>query len=173
MSRMNFIVKILPAALIVTLLAAVDPAYAAEEAVRPHMMYFYNPSCRLCTATNEEVANAETKYAKNITHQRFNIADSESGTDNVLYMFDLLDEMRVPEEDNITLVVFLGLLEDENGETYFAPKRVLVEGENIIGKLDGEIADFLQKEGKGGKPLGLNRPVGFFLPHRPGLALAR
>lgn len=172
MYKTNAIVKLLSFLLVITFIAACSQA-AETGPVKPHMMYFYNPSCRLCTATNEEVAKAEEKHDKSLTHQRFNIADSKSGTDNVMYMFELLDEMQVPPEDNVTLVVFLGLLEEEDGQTFFAPKRVMVEGENIIGKLDAEIVDFLQKEGKGGKPLGLNRPAGFFFAHSPSLALAR
>lgn len=172
MYKMNTIVKLLSLMLVTTFIAACS--MAAEGApVRPHMMYFYNPSCRLCTATNEEVAKAEEKHGKALTYQRFNIADSETGTDNVMYMFELLDEMQVPPEDNVTLVVFLGVLEDEDGQTFFAPRRVMVEGENIIGKLDAEIVDFLQKEGKGGASLGQNRPAGFFFTHGPSLAHVR
>ena len=133
------------------LLLAFAPAFAAagETAppAQPHMMYFYNPSCRLCTSTNEVVAVVEEKFKDSMTFQRFDIADTETGADDVMYMFDLMDELSVPESDNTTLVVFLGLLEEIEGEVYFTPKRVLVDGENIIEKLDGEIADFLAKEG--------------------------
>lgn len=142
-------------------------AFAAENTAQPHMMYFYNPSCRLCTRTNEIVGDVEEKYKNVMSSQRFNIADKDTGTDNVLYMFDLLDELEVPDEGNITLIVFLGLLEKENGEYFFIPKRVLVEGDDIIAKLDRETADFLAKEGKG-VSLGLARPASFFLQHRPG-----
>ncbi len=144
------------------LVSAFSVGHAAESAPKPHMMYFYNPSCRLCTGTNEVVGEAESKFGGQLTHQRFNIADNEVGIDNVLYMFDLLDEMGVPEENTITLVVFLGLLEEEDGEVFFAPKRVLVEGEDIMAKLDAEIIDFLAKEGKGGLTLGHSRPASFF-----------
>ncbi|MCC8180065.1 MAG: hypothetical protein LIP23_04025 [Planctomycetes bacterium] len=147
-------------------LALCSAVWAGEpDQVRPHMMYFYNPSCRLCTKTNEIVGQAEQKYGSQISHQRFNIADNESGTDNVLYMFALLDEMQVPEEDEITLVVFLGLLDEEDGEVYFTPTRVMVEGDEIISKLDGEISDFLSSEGKGGLTLGETRPAPFFSSH--------
>ncbi len=136
---------------------------AAGNAPQPHMMYFYNPSCRLCTKTNEIVGAAETKYAKNMTSQRFNIADPEHGTDNVLYMFDLLDAMQVPDDGNITLVVFLGTLEaDAAGEKVFTPVRVLVEGDEIIDKLDGVVREFLDAQAKGGKSAAFLPPTGFF-----------
>lgn len=164
------VVKTMTLGLLLTLAAGF--VAAEDAAVKPHMMYFYNPSCRLCTKTNVVVAEAEAKYKDVMTHQRFNIADAESGTDNVLYMFDLMDEMEVPEGDNITLVVFLGLLDEENGEVFFTPKRCLIEGEDIIEKLDKEIADFLSKEGKGGETLGMKKPAPFFLSHSPGLHAA-
>lgn len=144
-------------------LALFGCSMAGEPTAKPHMMYFYNPSCRLCTKTNEVVGAAEEKYKDAMSHQRLNIADPNVGTDNVLYMFDLLDELQVPEGDSITLVVFLGLIGEEDGEAFFTPVRVLVEGEDIIEKLDGEIADFLSNEGKGGTTLGmLHRPASFF-----------
>lgn len=146
-------------------------AWAGEgAAAKPHMMYFYNPSCRLCTKTNEVVATAEEKYKDVMSHQRLNIADPESGTDNVLYMFELMDEMGVPEETNVTLIVFLGLLDEEGGEIFFSPKHVLVEGDAIIEKLDATITGFLAEQGKGEK-LGMTvRPAGLFLAHRLCLA---
>ncbi len=161
-------------ALGVTLLAAIlaglsaPSAPAGEKAPapqppQPHMMYFYNPSCRLCTKTNEVVGAAETKYAGTMSSQRFNIADPEHGTDNVLYMFDLLDAMKVPDDGNITLVVFLGTLEtDASGEKVFSPERVLVEGDEIIPKLEGEIQEFLNEKAKGGKSAASLQPTGFF-----------
>lgn len=148
--------------LLAALLLLASAGFSADPAAKPHMMYFYNPSCRLCTGTNEVVGEVEAKYDGQLSHQRFNIADNETGIDNVLYMFDLLDEMGVPEENTITLVVFLGLLEEEDGELFFTPKRVLVEGEDIMAKLDSEIADFLANEGKGGLTLGHSRLASFF-----------
>lgn len=169
MSRLNRAVKLIPLSLLLTLIVGV--AAAGESAARPHMMYFYNPSCRMCTKTNEVVGAAEEKYKNDMTAQRFNIADPEIGTDNVLYLFDLLDAMAVPASDNtITLAVFLGTMEVEDGEEVFTPKRVLIEGEEIIPKLDTDVGEFLKTEGKGGKSLGLVRPAGFFLHHRAGVA---
>ncbi len=162
------LVKTLFLALGVALLAAVPGRAGEKAAPKPHMMYFYNPSCRLCTGTNEVVAAVEEKYKGQMSHQRFNIADKESGPDNVLYMFDLLDTLKVPDEGNLTLVIVLGFLEKENGEVLFTPRRVLVEGEEIIAKLDETVKDFLAKEGKGGT-LGALRPAPFF---SSGLALA-
>lgn len=168
MSRMNRIVKLL--SFVAVAACFLSTAWAGEEGERkPHMMYFYNPSCRLCTKTNEVVAETETKYKDAMTFQRFNIADPKSGTDNVLYMFDLMDEMKVPESDNTTLVVFIGFLETENGEEFFTPRRVLVEGDEIIGKLDTTVSEFLETEAKGGT-LGAMRPASFF--HRTGAGLA-
>lgn len=145
-----------------TLVALVSAAANAGETAptthtQPHMMYFYNPSCRLCTSTNEVVAKVEEKFKDSMSFQRFDIADQETGADDVMYMFDLMDELSVPESDNTTLVVFLGILEEVGEEIYFTPKRVLVDGENIIEKLDAEITSFLANEGavaldaKGGK----------------------
>lgn len=167
MYRKTGIVKMLGLTLCLGLFAAI--ANAGETEVRPHMMYFYNPSCRMCTRTNQVVGEAETKYKDSLNHQRFNIADAESGLDNVEYMFELLDVMDQPPDITPTLVVFLGLLETEDGELVFTPKRVLVEGEEITEKLDAEIADFLSKEGKGEKSLGLARPASFFFRNGPGV----
>ncbi len=164
-TRFSFVKLFVPA---LALMATAGMAWsgdkpAAKPDEKPHMMYFYNPSCRLCTKTNETVGAAEEKYKKVMSSQRFNIADPKDGTDNVLYMFDLMDQLAVPEEGNVTLIVFLGLLgKDENGEAYFVPKRALIEGDRIIEKLDAEIADFLATDGKGGKTLGLSRPASFF-----------
>lgn len=164
MSRTNRVVKLIPVLLLAALFCSV--ARAQEDAPKPHMLYFYNPSCRLCTKTNEIVAETETKYKDTMTFQRFNIADPKEGTDNVLYMFDLMDEMKVPEEDETTLVVFVGLLEKDGEEIFFVPKRVLVEGEEIIEKLDSTIQDFLKTDGKGGASVGQAAiPTSFFLPH--------
>lgn len=168
MSIMKSIVKMIPLACILTFVVGISVAGEKAEP-KPHMMYFYNPSCRLCTKTNEIVGATEEKYKDAMSNQRFNIADPKSGTDNVLYMFDLLDEMQVPEGDNITLVVFLGVLDQEGDDVVFEPRRVLVEGEEIIPKLDETVIDFLQKEGKGGSPLGLVQPAGFFLRDGTGL----
>ncbi|MCD8138940.1 MAG: hypothetical protein LUE17_04025 [Planctomycetaceae bacterium] len=167
MYRFAAIVKPFAAALLLLLVSL--PAMAGEDYPSPHMMYFYNPSCRLCTKTNEVVGAAEEKYKDRMSSQRFNISDPEHGTDNVLYMFDLMDEMQVPEEENATLVVFLGIIDKEGDEVVFTPSRVLVEGEEIIPKLDAEIASFLADEGKG-VALGTTRPAGFFLAHGPCLA---
>lgn len=169
MSRMKSIVKLIPLAFIVTFVVGIAPA-GETDAPKPHMMYFYNPSCRLCTKTNEVVGAAEEKYTDAMSHQRFNIADPDAGTENVLYMFDLLDEMEVPEGDNITLVVFLGYLVQEGDDVLFEPRKVLVEGEEIIPKLDGAISEFLNSVAKGGKPLDMVQPAGFFLRHGAGLA---
>ncbi len=130
-------------------LVFVAAAAAGETAApQPHMMYFYNPSCRLCTGTNEVVGAVEGKFAGALTSQRFDISDPETGAGDVMYLFDLMDEMQVPETDDTTLVVFLGLLETIDGDVYFTPKRVLVDGENIMEKLDAEVTDFLAGEGK-------------------------
>ncbi len=164
MSRTNRIVKLAAALLLATLLSAA--ARAGEDAPKPHLLYFYNPSCRLCTRTNEVIAAMETKYKDAMTFQRFDIADPEQGTDNVLYMFDLLDAMQVPEEGETTLVVFVGLLEQEDAEVFFVPKRVLVEGEEIIEKLDNTIQDFLNTDGKGGTSVSrATAPTSFFFAH--------
>ena len=150
-----------PFASLLLFLALAVPAMAGEEYPSPHMMYFYNPSCRLCTRTNEIVGAAEEKYAGRLSHQRFNISDPEHGMDNVMYMFGLMDEMGVPEEENVTLVVFLGVLDKDGEELFFTPRRVLLEGDEIIAKLDGEIDAFLAAEGKG-VALGIKPRAGFF-----------
>lgn len=148
MSRGKSIVRPLSAAFAALALFAAlhGAAPAAESAAQPHMMYFYNPSCRLCTATNEVVGAAEEKYKTAMSFQRFDIADAVTGAEDVMYMFDLMDELQLPETDGTTLVVFIGLLETIDGEVYFTPMRSLVDGENIIEKLDAEIADFLANE---------------------------
>jgi hypothetical protein len=141
-------------------------ASGGKSPPKPFMMYFYNPSCRLCTASNETVGKVEKKYEGVMGHQRFNIADNETGADNVLYMFELLDELEVPDDGNITLVVFLGLLDaGAAGQAVFLPKRVLVEGDNIIANLEREAADFLADPlaWKGGT-LGDSRQASFFSP---------
>ncbi|MCC8190479.1 MAG: hypothetical protein LIP77_07580 [Planctomycetes bacterium] len=161
-------VKIL--ALILGLYALASSAPAGEKAPASlHMMYFYNPSCRLCTKTNEVVGTAEEKYRDRMSAQRFNIADPDAGADNVVYMFDLMDEMEVPEEGNVTLAVFLGVLEEEDGEIFFAPRRVLVEGDAIIEKLDAEITDFLANPEKGGTSVSTLPPTTFFRGRGAGL----
>lgn len=160
MYRPFAIVKPLAVAALLFLLAL--PAMAGEEYPAPHMMYFYNPSCRLCTKTNEIVGAAEEKYKGRMSSQRFNISDPDEGTENVLYMFDLMDEMQVPEEDSVTLVVFLGTLEKDGDELFFTPRRVLVEGEEIIPKLDAAIEEFLTA-GEKGVALGESHQAGFFL----------
>ncbi len=157
-------------ALAFCLLASCAATIAADQAPKPHMLYFYNPSCRLCTKTNEVVADVEKKYENNMGHQRFNIADTEHGTDNVLYMFDLMDQLEVPEEGNVTLVVFLGNISVVDNEAVFEPARVLIEGDEIIEKLDREVADFLDSEKKA-VALGLPRPAPFF-SHNSASALA-
>jgi hypothetical protein len=151
-----------------TLLLAAPAAIAAnageKPAPRPHMMYFYNPSCRLCTHATEVVGAVEEKYVGVMSCQRFNIADNETGADNVLYMFELLDDMEAPDDGSITLIVFLGLLDvDVAGEPFFVPKRVLIEGDNIIGNLEKEVADFLAAPTawKGGTPRPIS-PASFF-----------
>jgi hypothetical protein len=154
-------VKLFAALLLFLAPAVVLPAMAAEEYPTPHMMYFYNPSCRLCTRTNEIVGAAEEKYADRLSYQRFNISDPEHGMDNVMYMFGLMDEMGVPEEENVTLVVFLGVLDKDGEEVFFTPQRVLLEGDEIIAKLDGEIDAFLADGGKG-VALGVKPQAGFF-----------
>ncbi len=164
MSGTTRIVKLAPLLLLAALVSL--PARAQDDAPKAHMLYFYNPSCRLCTRTNEIVAEAEGKYRGRMTFQRFDIADPKEGTDNVLYMFDLMDEMRVPEEGETTLVVFIGLLEKDGEEIFFVPKRVLVEGETIIEKLDNTIQDFLNTDGKGGESVGqAMSPASFFFAH--------
>lgn len=163
------IVKMLGLVLCIGLFAAFASA-GETAAAKPHMMYFYNPSCRLCTKTNETVGAMEKKYDASLSHQRFNIADAQSGLDNVTYMFDLLDAMEAAADSTPTLVVFLGLLEKEGDEVIFTPHRALIEGEEINEKLDAEITDFLSKEGKGEKSLGLNSPASFFFQSSPGLS---
>lgn len=166
MSRSSRIVKLLAVTTLFAALAA-NAVRAGESFPRPHMLYFYNPSCRLCTKTNEVVGEMETKYKDSMTFDRYNIADPKQGMDNVLYMFDLMDEMNVPEEDETTLVVFVGLLEKDGDEIFFTPKHVLVEGDAIIEKVDNTIREFLATEGKGGKSVGMIPPASFFLAHRP------
>lgn len=170
MARMNRIVKLVPLAFLFLLVCAT--ARAQDEFPKPHMMYFYNPSCRLCTKTNEVVGATETKYKDRMSFQRFNISDPKEGTDNVLYMFDLMDEMKVPEEDETTLVVFVGLLEKDGDEIFFTPKRVLVEGEAIIENIDKTVQDFLNADAEGGVSVGPARPASFFLAHRAGCRAA-
>lgn len=168
MSRMTQIVKLL--SLVVAMGCAFSWAEAGETAAaKPHMMYFYNPSCRMCTKTNEAVAAVEEKYKASMTFQRFNISDPKSGLDNVGYMFELMDEMEVPEGDSPTLVVFVGVLETENGEEFFTPRRVLVEGDEIIPNLDKTVSEFLTGEAKGGT-LGEARPASFFLGDGAGVS---
>lgn len=170
MARMNPVVKLVPLALLFVFLCTT--ARAQDEFPKPHMLYFYNPSCRLCTKTNEVVGATETKYKDRMSFQRFNIADPKEGTDNVLYMFDLMDEMKVPEEDETTLVVFVGLLEKDGEEIFFTPKHVLVEGDEIIEKVDRTVRDFLDTGAKGGVSVGSALPTSFFLAHRPGCRAA-
>ncbi len=172
MSRIDRIVKMntfLPLALLAAFLGvcAMPAARAAENAFpKPHLLYFYNPSCSLCTKTNEVVDAIEAKYKGALSSQRFNIADEAEGMNNVLYMFDLMDAMRVPEEDETTLVVFVGLLEKDGGEIFFTPKRVLVEGEEIAEKLDNTVREFLNSVGEGGVSTADEvRPASFFLAH--------
>lgn len=133
------------AALALLLALALGTAAAADW--RPHMLYFYNPNCRLCTHANEAVGAAEQKYKGRLGSQRFNIADPNEGTDNVLYMFELLDELQEPDNGNITLIVVLGLIGTEDGETVFIPKKALIEGENIIPNLDAAVQEFLKNPG--------------------------
>ncbi len=168
MCRAKNLVKLF---LLAALALCAAPALSADGASspQPFVMYFYNPSCRLCTATNEIIAKVEEKYKGRMELQRFDIADPETGADDVMYMFDLMDELKLPETDNTTLVVFIGLVETVDGEVYFTPKRALVDGENIIEKLDAELADFLANEGgiafakEGGSP-GHARQARFFSP---------
>ncbi len=175
MSRISRIVKmnaLLPIALLTALAGQLLPRAAlaagqAEDAFpKPHLLYFYNPSCRLCTATNEVVGAIETKYRGELSSQRFDIADEAEGMNNVLYMFDLMDAMQVPEEDETTLVVFVGLLEKDGEEILFTPKRVLVEGEAIAAKLDATVREFLDSLGEGGVSVSdVVRPAPFFPAH--------
>lgn len=161
MARTNCLVKALAVILAAFAVALSAAAGDAPAAPKPHMMYFYNPSCRLCTGSNEAVAKVEEKHRAAMSSQRFNIADGEAGADNVLYMFELLDAVQAPDEGNVTLAVFLGFLEKENGETVFVPKKALVEGENIIANLEKAVEEFLKGAEKGG-PLGFARPAAFF-----------
>lgn len=179
MSRITRIVNnkmktFLPSALaaLFVCVAGLSSGFAAEggeEFPRPHLLYFYNPSCRLCTATNEVIDKIETQYKGRMSSQRFNIADEAEGMNNVLYMFDLMDAMQVPEEDETTLVVFVGLLEQDGEEVFFTPKRVLVEGEEIGEKLEGTVEEFLKSFGEGGVSMGSVLPTAsFFLEHGAG-----
>ena len=162
MSIRTGIVKTLALALCFAALSAAA-SVAGEDAPKPHMMYFYNPGCRLCTKTNEVVGAMEQKHGGVMSHQRFNIADPKDGLENVEYMFEMLDVMEQPPDITPTLVVFLGMLEMEDGMPIFTPARVLVDGDDIGDKLEKEIDDFLSKEGKGGKTLGMiHRPASFF-----------
>jgi hypothetical protein len=178
----TFVKQLLPALafLALGLCTAADAGETAgADAPKPHMMYFDNPSCRLCTETNIVIDKVEKQYGNVMSYERIDIADEETGTDNVLYMFDLMDEMKLPESDTTTLLVFLGTLETVDGELYFTPKRALVDGDEIIPKLEAEVADFLKEESKvaytgeseKGGSLGLSRQASFFL-QRNSLCLA-
>ncbi|MDR3210872.1 MAG: hypothetical protein LBU79_03010 [Planctomycetota bacterium] len=119
----------------------------AGEAPRRHMIYFYNPNCRLCTATTEVVARVEDKYQGQMTTERYNIADSERGLDFMEYLFELLDQMDVPEDVSTLLTVFLGVLEEDEEGTVFVPQRVLLEKDGILDHLEEEAAAFIDESG--------------------------
>lgn len=160
------LVKMLAFLVCIGLYAAAAFAEESAPANKPHMMYFFNPSCRLCATSNEVVAAAEEKYKGAMTSQHINIADPAAGAENVLYMFNLMDELELPSEVNATLVVVLGVLSEEDGEVYFTPKRALIDGDDIIAKLDQEIAAFLAEQEKGEEKLGMVRPAPFFFGQR-------
>lgn len=118
-------------------------ANAGETGKVPQMLYFYNTSCRLCTSTTAAVTAAEKKYTGRLESIRFNLTDPTKNIEYLNFLYELLDEMNVPEEDTPTLVVFLGGLESASGEKRFIPRRVLLEHDIEI-SLDEEIAEFLK-----------------------------
>lgn len=162
MYKVSNIVKMIAAVGAIVWLAF--PVQAGEaDAPQLHMVYFYNPSCRLCTATNEAVSKAEEKYKDQITSERFNVADPQHGLDYMDSLFGMMDELGVPEDVSTLLTVVVGEFATENGEKRFVPKAILMEEDDIAANIDRFIADFLAKYGKGGKTLGMSsRPASFF-----------
>ncbi len=112
------------------------------ESEKPQMIYFYNTSCRLCTSTTAAVSAAEDKFEGKLESTRFNLTDPEKNIQYLNYLYDLLDEMDVPESTTPTLVVFLGIIEGTGEEKRFVPKRVLLE-HDIEEKLEEIISLFL------------------------------
>lgn len=146
------------------------PAPAGDaDAPRLHMVYFYNPSCRLCTATNVAVGNAEEKYKDQLTSERFNIADPQHGLDYMDNLFTILDELGVPDDVSTLLTVVLGEIVVENGQERFIPKEILMEEDDIAGNVDRVIGEFILNAGKGGNTLGQTGPADFFFRQRPSL----
>ncbi len=156
------VATVIKATMAAILLASVALPISAGEAAsaRPHLIYFYNPSCRLCTKTNAAVAQAEEKYKDKLTFERFNIADPENGIAYMDQLFNYLDELSVPEDVSTLLTVVLGEIVDENGEERFVPQTILLEDDDIAGTIDQAIEKFLTE--KGGNTLGMSHPAAFF-----------
>lgn len=149
---------------ICTFLGANYPINAAENTTpQLHMVYFYNPSCRLCTKTNQAVSEAEEKFKGQLTFECFNIADPKNGLDYMDNLFTMLDELGVPEDVSTLLTVVVGVKKVENGKEVFVPMQILMEEDDIAGNIDKMVADFIGKMVKGGNTLGSSRPAGFFL----------
>jgi hypothetical protein len=166
-------VKAILLAALCTFLCANYPIDAAENTTpQLHMVYFYNPSCRLCTKTNQAVSEAEEKFKGQITSERFNIADPKNGLDYMDNLFTMLDELGVPEDVSTLLTVVVGVKEVENGKEIFVPMQILMEEDDIAGNVDKMLADFIDKMAKGGNTLGSSRPAGFFRTRSPGVDAA-
>ena len=162
MYKVAAVVKMFAALAAVVWLAAPAPA-ADADAPRLHMVYFYNPSCRLCTDVNVEVGKVEEKYKGQMTFERFNIADPEFGLDYMDSLFGMMDELGIPDDVSTLLTVVVGEFVTENGETRFNPLDILMEGDDIAANIDDFIRNFVFTYGKGGKTLGMNsRPASFF-----------
>lgn len=130
----------------VLLAGGISSAAAANTPPKPHMLYFYNTSCRLCATTNKAVAAAERKYAGKIGNSRLDLTDSRQSVIYLNYLYILLDELGVPETVAPTLVLFLGHVEQTADGERFVPKRALLESDIQKG-IDAEIDAFLS-----GKP---------------------
>lgn len=121
-------------------------AAAANSPPKPHMLYFYNTSCRICAATNKAVTAAERKYAGKIGNSRLDLTDSRQSVIYLNYLYILLDELGAAETIAPTLVLFLGHVEKTADGERFVPKRALLESDIQKG-IDEEIDAFLS-----GKP---------------------
>ena len=162
MYKVTAIVKMLAVLAAVVWLAVPAPA---GDAVAPklHMVYFYNPSCRLCTDVNVAVGKVEEKYKRQMTFERFNIADPELGLDYMDSLFGMMDELGIPDDVSTLLTVVVGEFVVENGETRFVPLDIIMEGDDIAAHIDEFIKNFLFTYGKGGAAFGkYSHPASFF-----------